>query len=39
MARIEGAFEFVSSKYKIDMTVRFDDMGGFTEESLFVDSV
>ncbi|MBQ9558229.1 MAG: hypothetical protein IJU94_06460 [Clostridia bacterium] len=34
MARIESVFELVSSKYKIDLTVRFDDMGGFTDEAL-----
>ena len=31
---IERPFDYVSSKYKIDLTVRFADMGGYTAEEL-----
>lgn len=30
--QIESAFDLVSPKYKIDLTVRFSDMSGYTEE-------
>ena len=31
---IRSAFRLVSSKYKIDLTVRFDDMENYTEDEL-----
>ena len=31
---IKSAFDLVSPKYKIDLTVRFNDMGEYTEEEL-----
>jgi len=31
---IESAFDLVSPKYKIDLTVRFRDMGGYTGDQL-----
>ena len=34
LAYIGNAFGLVSSKYKIDLTLRFDDMGDYTEEKL-----
>ena len=32
LAYIGNAFGLVSSKHKIDLTLRFDDMGDYTEE-------
>lgn len=34
MEWIKSAFELVSSKNKIDLTIRFDDMGKYSEEEL-----
>lgn len=34
IAWIGGAFRLVSDKYRIALTVRFDDMGGYTEKEL-----
>ena len=31
---IQSAFELVSPKYRIDLTVRFNDMSGYTGEQL-----